>query len=71
MTLHVRAKMLCNVWSYDFYDMTLSTEEQRHFMINIRFYSSVVCYTRQKKKKKKKRNATVKLIHFSERLIVL
>ena len=22
MTLHVRAKMLCNVWSYDFYDMT-------------------------------------------------
>ena len=26
MTLHVRAKMLCNVWSYDFYDMTLSIE---------------------------------------------
>ena len=26
MALHVRAKMLCNVWSYDFYDMTLSTE---------------------------------------------
>ena len=26
MTLYVRAKMLCNVWSYDFYDMTLSTE---------------------------------------------
>ena len=26
MTLHVRAKMLCNVWPYDFYYMTLSTE---------------------------------------------
>ena len=26
MTLHVRAKMLCNLWSYDFYDTTLSTE---------------------------------------------
>ena len=26
MALQVRAKMLCNVWSYDFYDMTLSTE---------------------------------------------
>ena len=30
MTLHVRAKMLCNVWSYDFYDMTLG----QHFFIN-------------------------------------
>ena len=26
MTLHVRAKLLCNVWWYDFYDMTLFTE---------------------------------------------
>ena len=26
MTLHVRAKVLLLVWSYDFYDMTLSTE---------------------------------------------
>ena len=26
MALHVRAIMLCNVWSYDFYDMALSTE---------------------------------------------
>ena len=26
MTLRVRAKMLCKVWSYDFYDVTLSTE---------------------------------------------
>ena len=35
MTLHVCAKMLCNVWLYDFYDMTLSTEQQRRHMINI------------------------------------
>ena len=21
MVLHIRAKVLCNVWSYDFYDM--------------------------------------------------
>ena len=26
MTLLVPAKVLCNVWSYDFYDMTLSTD---------------------------------------------
>ena len=26
MTLLVPAKVLCNMWSYDFYDMTLSTE---------------------------------------------
>ena len=26
MTLLVPAKVLCNVWSYNFYDMTLSTE---------------------------------------------
>ena len=26
MTLHVRAKMLCNVWSYDDSDMPLSTK---------------------------------------------
>ena len=35
MTLHVRAKVLCNVWSRHFYDMTLSTEWQRRHMINI------------------------------------
>ena len=29
MMLHVRANMLCNVWSYDFNDMTLSTEKHR------------------------------------------
>ena len=26
MTLHVCAKMLCKMWSRDFFDMTLSTE---------------------------------------------
>ena len=26
MTLRLRAKVLLHVWSYDFYDMTLSTE---------------------------------------------
>ena len=32
MTLRLCAKVLLHVWSYDFYDMTLSTEEQqRHF----------------------------------------
>ena len=28
VTYTVRAKMLLHVWSYDFYDMTLSTEKQ-------------------------------------------
>ena len=26
MTLRASIQMLCNVWSYDFYDMTLATE---------------------------------------------
>ena len=34
MTLRVRAKVLLHVWSYDFYDMTLTTESQRHYMIS-------------------------------------
>ena len=33
MTLRVRAKVLLHVWSYDFYDMTLSTEKQRRHVI--------------------------------------
>ena len=33
MTLRVRAKVLLHVWSYDFYDMTLSTEEQRRHVM--------------------------------------
>ena len=29
MTLHIPAKVLIHLWSYDFYDMTLSTGKQR------------------------------------------
>ena len=35
MTLHIPAKVLIHVWSYDFYDMTLSTGKQRRHMISI------------------------------------
>ena len=35
MTLRIPAKVLLHVWSYDFYDMTLSTGKQRRHMINI------------------------------------
>ena len=34
MMLHILAKVLIHVWSYDFYDMTLSTGKQRRHMIN-------------------------------------
>ena len=34
VTLHIRAKMLLHVRSYDCYDSTLSTEKQRRNMIN-------------------------------------
>ena len=33
MTLHIPEKMLLHVWSYDFYDTTLSTEKRRRHMI--------------------------------------
>ena len=34
MTLRASNQVLCNVWSYDFYDMTLSIEwQQRHMII--------------------------------------
>ena len=33
MTLRASNQVLCNVWSYDFYDMTLSTELQQRHMI--------------------------------------
>ena len=32
MTLRIRTKVLLHVWSYDFYDTTLSTEKQRRHM---------------------------------------
>ena len=35
MTLRIPAKVLIHVWSYDFYDMTLSTGKQRRHMIMI------------------------------------
>ena len=35
MTLRIPAKVLLHVWSYDFYDMTLSTRKQRRHMINM------------------------------------
>ena len=31
----IPAKVLLQVWSYDFYDMTLSTGKQRRHMINV------------------------------------
>ena len=33
MTLLIPAKVLLHVWSYDFYDMTLSAGKQRRHMI--------------------------------------
>ena len=33
MTLRIPAKVLLHVWSYDFYDMKLSTAKQRRHMI--------------------------------------
>ena len=35
MTLGMRPKVLLHVWSCDFYDMTLSTEEQRRHVKNV------------------------------------
>ena len=33
MTLRASNQVLCNVWSYDFYDTTLATELQRRHMM--------------------------------------
>ena len=45
MTLRIPAKVLIHVWSYDFYDMTLSTGKQRRHMIIFIIEASVVlCY---------------------------
>ena len=43
MTLHVCAKMLCKMWSHDFYDKMLSTKWQQHHMINhlIKFWRKI------------------------------
>ena len=37
MMLRIPAKVLIHVWSYNFYDMTLSTGKQRRHMINCIF----------------------------------
>ena len=42
MTLRIPAKVLLHVWSYDFYDMTLSTGKQRRHMINICTYVTYI-----------------------------
>ena len=46
MTLHASNQVLCNVWSYNFYDMTLSTEQQRCHMIKnvLSLLPSFLCY---------------------------
>ena len=49
MTLRIPAKVLIHVWSYDFYDMTLSTGKQRRHMI-----------TENKKRKKKNKKIEAK-----------
>ena len=38
ITLRVRAKVLLHVWSYDLYDTTLSTEQQRRHAMNLFIY---------------------------------
>ena len=45
VTLRIRAKVLWHVWSYDFYDTTLSTEKVRRHMIkcyNIYFCDFII-----------------------------
>ena len=43
MTLRIPAKVLIHVWSYDFYDMTLSTGKQRRHMISMALSKKVFC----------------------------
>ena len=38
MTLRIPAKVFIHVWSYDCYDMTLSTGKQRRHMINTHWF---------------------------------
>ena len=37
MTIPIRAKVLLYVWSYDFYDMTLSTEKTAMSYDNLKY----------------------------------
>ena len=41
MTLRIPAKVLLHVWSYGFYDMTLSTGKQRLHMIIYLYYTCI------------------------------
>ena len=41
MRLRVPAKVLLHVWSYDFYDMTLSTGKYDYHMINFLIKNTV------------------------------
>ena len=42
MTLRVRTKVLLHVWPYNFYDTTLSTEEQRcHIYRLLNFFGNI------------------------------
>ena len=44
MTLRIPAKVLIHVWSYDFYDMTLSTGKQQRHMIKIDICAMILFY---------------------------
>ena len=44
MTLRLCAKVLLHVWSYDFYDMTLSTEKQRCHIIKCIFLMNEIVF---------------------------
>ena len=58
MTLRIPAKVLIHVWSYDFYDTTLSTGKQRHNIITAYYiltveeellFSVCLCFVKKKK----------------------
>ena len=50
MTLRKRAKVLLHVYSYDFYDTTLSTEKQHRHMINVNSkFNRVYCTLMRRK----------------------
>ena len=42
MTLRIPAKVLLHVWSYDFYDMSLSTGKQRRHMIKFFIHEETI-----------------------------
>ena len=44
MTSRLRAIVLLHMWSYGFYDITLSTEKQRPYMIKTNIEFAYICY---------------------------